>query len=117
LFSWCAVARFGATLCPHPWRVPTVRDFIALDRALGGTGENRADANVRNRLLNDWAGAYGGYCTSGGSLDDQGSWAYYWSSSEQSAVNGFYLPFGTTGNVYPQSSGNKSYGFTLRCVR
>jgi len=41
LFSWCAVVAFADVLCPYPWRVPRVQDFIDLDIAFGGTGQNR----------------------------------------------------------------------------
>ena len=40
LFSWLAVYELRRELCPYPWRVPTVQDFIDLDIALGGTGRN-----------------------------------------------------------------------------
>jgi uncharacterized protein (TIGR02145 family) len=43
LFSWCAVYRFQDQLCPAPWRVPTKKDIIELDIALGGTGKRQED--------------------------------------------------------------------------
>ena len=123
LFSWCAVARFKETLCPHPWRVPTEGDFVALDKAMGGTGENgQNNSNLRNRYLNDWGGVYGGYCcSSDGSFLHQGSFAYYWSQSEANAGFGFVLTFQlqSSGLIYPQldNTNYKHIGFSLRCVR
>ena len=121
LFSWRAVAE-TANLCPPPWRVPTQQDFINLDKALGGTGENRKNSELVTFIipkhLGDWGGAFGG-CFSNGTLYQQGVVGYYWSQSESSSDSnrGFYLFFSTNGDVYPQMSYFKSSGFTLRCVR
>ena len=119
LFSWRAVVE-TANLCPPPWRVPTEDDFINLDKAMGGSGNNRYNSEVafvNDKYLGDWGGAFGGGCLSDGTLFDQGSWADYWSQSEEPANCGFRLKFGTIGHIYPQNCIDKDYGFTLRCVR
>lgn len=120
LFSWCAVVRFQKQLCPHPWRVPTVDDFIALDKALGGNGEGRAlevygrKVNLLEEYLNTWGGAFGGRCNGGGSLANQGSDGGYWSQSEDNAGDGFGVSFGSRGVIYlPQLDNFKNFGFTL----
>jgi uncharacterized protein (TIGR02145 family) len=64
--------------------------------------------------MNGWL--LGGYCSSDGTLYGQGSYGYYWSSTEYSSANGY------TANVYssnfvPQSSDYKYVGQTVRCVR
>ncbi|MDR2906681.1 MAG: hypothetical protein LBU91_01660 [Bacteroidales bacterium] len=114
LFSWCTVACYGAMLCPSPWRVPTVKDFIALGKALGGTG---SFTTLRDKYLNTWGGAYGGYCNGNGNLSDSGSLGYYWSSVEASAGGGYVLLVNTNGFINSQSSESKYNGFSLRCVR
>jgi len=48
LFSWRAVSELKDVLCPYPWRVPTVQDFIDLDIALGGTGESLSSRPLKN---------------------------------------------------------------------
>jgi len=117
LFSWRAVVE-TANICPEGWRVPTVQDFIDLDIAMGGTGQRRADLTfVEDKYLALWGGAFGGLCNSVGTLDDQGSWAYYWSATEDNATNARYLRFDTNGFINPQYWYYKSRGFTLRCVR
>jgi uncharacterized protein (TIGR02145 family) len=118
LFSWCAVQRFADELCPAPWRVPTTQDFINLDRALVGTGNNNQNNSVlRNRYLNDWGASFGGRCESNGSLYGQGWVAYYWSQWEFDANNGKGLIFYSTDIINPQGLDRKNFGFTLRCVR
>jgi uncharacterized protein (TIGR02145 family) len=118
LFSWAAVIRFQDQLCPCPWRVPTVDDFINLDKALGGTGFNGQTSTAqRDKYLSDWGGAYGGVSGAVGLLGGQGSSAYYWSQSEYSATNGYFLGFYSDGSVFPQSPSTKSTGVLLRCVR
>jgi uncharacterized protein (TIGR02145 family) len=135
-FSWCAVIRFADSLCPAPWRVPTRNDFANLDKALGGSGENRSGAE--EQLIwyigtgpNQWKGAYGGYCWGSGTIFSQGEMAFYWSSTNYADSGPFgnsfpgwayYLTFSSNGWIQPQydgfgSSSRKEQGHTLRCVK
>ncbi len=119
LFSECAVLRYGHILCPSPWRVPTKEDFINLDKALGGTGNNRGDDITTLSKYMDpsiWGGAYGGYVNYG-SLISSGKEAFYW-SSENTCLYLFYFQLGNA--IHPQYSGfykDNGFGYTLRCVR
>ena len=119
LFSCCAIVRFGSTLCPAPWRVPSTRDFANLERALGGSGRGYQSNTplVSGGYLNTWGGAYGGGCNSEGPLNDQGSRAYYWTQSELSSERGHILLFDTRGHTVPQGWSDKGNGLALRCVR
>jgi uncharacterized protein (TIGR02145 family) len=117
-FSWCAVTRFAAQLCPAPWRVPTLQDFVNLDKALGGMeSNNQNDTTIRDRYLNDWGGVYGGVCVSSINVWSRGHWALYWSQSEYNTDYGHYLYFDNQDNVFPLGRGIKSLGLLLRCVR
>ena len=127
LFSWCAVVRYAASLCPSPWRVPTNTDFCTLDNALGGpspcpaSGTNHSTSGVAAKYYNTgsgfWGGSLGGYCNSDGTLDPQGSLGIYWSSVQNDATSGYNLRFTSSGSINPQSYSTKYYGFALRCVR
>jgi len=117
LFSWRAVAEVE-NLCPPPWRVPTKDDFIDLDKAMGGTGNERAGSEfINTKYLALWGGAYGGLCGSAGTRQNQGRYACYWSATEYNATDARILFFDSDGNINPQTWNRKYFGFTLRCVR
>lgn len=123
VFSWCAVYRFGAVLCPAPWRVPTKQDFIDLDIALGGTGSGAVNPELRDKYVSDsyW----------GGRLFLLNHLGNYWSQTEHGRASAFSLQLfsnamqGSPPNfhVWPQGPSNKGTGGTalsgnlLRCVR
>jgi uncharacterized protein (TIGR02145 family) len=129
LFSWKAVSQYKDVLCPDGWRVPTMQDFINLDIAMGGTGENRIgdyaqfiNANYLNSEI--WGGALGGACHTGGARSGQGVSGEYWSQSELEIVGikgGIALYFTKEGgidpHIFPEHFVDQSHGFMLRCVQ
>ena len=115
LFSWEAVKKYKAVLCPSPWRVPTMQDFVNLDIALYNNGTvHPDDTKYRD---NNWGGVYGGYCSMNGTLNGRGVSASYWSQSEFSSTHAYFLYFSSNDNVDPQDNDYKYYGRTLRCVK
>jgi uncharacterized protein (TIGR02145 family) len=122
LFSFCAVQRFQNVLCPFPWRVPTVEDFIALDRSLGGTGENGQSSSTHlANLVTTFGAAFSGYAynttftdTNTGSEDFSGA---YWSSTPLGKVSGLALYFDIENTVNPAHSAPAWLGHSVRCVR
>jgi uncharacterized protein (TIGR02145 family) len=119
LFSWCAVNRHAATLCPAPWRVPSRQDFINSDRAMGGTGSTRHNLTfVTNNYVNPavWGGTFAGWASSG-SLRDVGTFGNYWAVNHENTISGYYFSFNSLGNIDPLVIGTKTLGFSLRCVR
>jgi uncharacterized protein (TIGR02145 family) len=140
LFSWCAVHRFQNELCPNGWRVPGVMDFISLDIAMGGTGQNRSATNsaelvqfINSTYLNSatWGGNFSEFCNASGTLSNtqHQKIARYWSSSVRSATptaaHNLYFSLSiidlpnppNIGAINPQSSTTKFSGLSLRCVR
>jgi len=131
LFSWCAVVRFADELCPYPWRVPSMQDFIYLDVALGGNGQNRLQETVNSHTwqmqldwftgtaTNQWNSAFGGISYSDGSLIGQNLWASYWSLTYGNASHARSLYFRDVSapTFSPQDWRHKSNGLSLRCVR
>jgi uncharacterized protein (TIGR02145 family) len=118
-YNWPYAAQNAATLCPSPWRVPTKDDFIALDIALGGDGENRgADQSwINTNYITNWGGTYAG-CVSRSDVIYVGNRVWYWSSSSYgSSESAYNLTFNTNAGVGPQSYYSKAYGFLVRCVK
>jgi len=119
LFSWCAVVRFADVLCPYPWRVPTMQDFIDLDIAMDGNGNNRGDTPqiVTDNYITRWGGAFGGNCTPDGNLANQWTFVHYWSQTDGDASTGRALTLSWNGSIHPQGLQWKNTGNPLRCVR
>jgi len=117
LFSWCAIIRFQDVLCPGDWRVPTTQDYINLDIAFGGDGTVTTDLDRLDRYINEWGGAYGGFCVAPDRLVSQGATGFYWSQTEHNAAQGNDMFFFPTGIIAPQRWEGKLYGLTLRCVK
>jgi uncharacterized protein (TIGR02145 family) len=112
LFSWCAVARFGDQLCPDGWRVPTKQDFIDLDIALDGTGNNECISKL-DKYLKKWGGTFN-YVEASGTTN----WGWYWSQSEgEFELDAFSMGFSIYGDILPSDNGSKGDGRALRCVR
>jgi uncharacterized protein (TIGR02145 family) len=120
-------------ICPTGWHLPsggntaTASEFFTLDVAYGGTGGNgqsgtsytgfwRPDS-ATSLGSNGWNGLYSGYVHYNGSFYSQGSHGFWWSSSEDSSVNGAYSLYVNTSYVYPQYVDHKHYGFAVRCLK
>jgi uncharacterized protein (TIGR02145 family) len=136
LFSWTAVEAFQHEMCPAPWRLPTVDDFIALDKALGGTGESAYNSTLVDAYTNTWGGMLCGF-VNGPTQRDVGKAAQYWSSSPpeysfeeggfhnirtlrfniayDAVVNG--TPFSFSAESSPRGALGKNNGAALRCVK
>jgi hypothetical protein len=91
------------------WRIPTNAECTAVDASGNWTNWN----GPWNSGLKMHAAGYLYY--SGGSLDYRGSGGSYWSSSQLSATNGWYLDFNS--GYSDMDSSLKAGGFSLRCLR
>jgi uncharacterized protein (TIGR02145 family) len=117
-FSWCAVENYATTLCPNGWRVPTVEDFIDLDIALGGTGDDfQLNSTLVNNYIRYWGGDFGGVSYGDGTLDSKSTHAYYWSKSGADKNNGYCLILTDDGILGTGKESSKNLGFTLRCIQ
>ena len=124
IFSWCAVVRFANELCPYPWRVPTQQDFIDLDIALGGDGQNRGGVSeisgsewVTANYIETWQGAFGGRANLLGVLSRQNQFGYYWAQTIQDDMNVHVMDIQSGGTITPRGFGTLGWGFSLRCVQ
>ena len=125
LYNWCAAMGgqtpacqnasgsgfTSASVCPSGWRLPTggsTGEFTALNNAVN-SGSTTTDAGLRSSWLAQRSGRWiGGFVS-------QSSSSFYWSSSQASATNAFYLLFYST-YVYPADLSSKAGGRAVRCV-
>lgn len=126
MFSWQAVNLYGDYICPGEWRVPSSDDTIALDKELGGTGENDTPGGtsapglerITTNYIGLWGGQYGG-TSSGNYVGRQGETAFYWTTTTATSYAGsaYALSFNNSGMIFPWIEMAKGNGFTVRCVK
>jgi uncharacterized protein (TIGR02145 family) len=118
-YNWPYVNKNQNTLCPSPWRVPTSEDFITLDKAFGGSGENRSEVAsswITEHYIDAWGAAFNGWHV-GSASSGQGSALDYYSSSQATDSAGIYLEVYKNGAVRPNMVYGKGLGINVRCVR
>jgi uncharacterized protein (TIGR02145 family) len=107
-----------STLCPTPWRVPTLADLVTLDKALGGTGvtgELNQPVSHAGAYVGIWGGVYGGVYTIQ-TLNNAGSHMVYW-TCETSDTAAIYILRVTTANVVNVGEIRQPRnGMQVRCV-
>ena len=118
----------GTSICPKGWRLPYGRNsgngansgsFSYLDKQLGGTGANQystagtAQSAKWRSFPNNFL--YSGYFYTS-SAYGRGSYGIYWSSTASNSVYAYSLSLYSS-DLYPgTSSGDKNFGFSVRCV-
>ncbi|MDR3013553.1 MAG: fibrobacter succinogenes major paralogous domain-containing protein [Chitinispirillales bacterium] len=138
LYTWDA----AMTACPAGWRLPTGDDLNNLLKAAGGIGW-RFDGDQENidylfaaavasgdiaatRLKSrspDWDGtddlgfsALPGGSHSGDNFNDIGERGVWWNASELNRFDAWYWDMSSS-NLVSSDYGDKSCGFSVRCVR
>ena len=112
-----AVQRYMGGSC----KMPTTTQFAELFNSSYTTNELTTKNGVNGRLVTSkingnsifFPAVGNGY---GASLDDAGSYGYYWSRSLSSSARGYYLYFNSS-SVYPQSNSGRFSGFSVRAVQ
>ncbi len=94
-------------ICPAGWHLPARSEFVALNNALSYTGLNNAS---------QFNAVYGGYSSSYGSLYNQGSYAFYWSSTYYIDYYAYLLNVNSSTSL-DNGNSDKHYGFSVRCLR
>ena len=104
----------NVSICPKGWKLPK-GEASSVDYSLAKlySAYGSSASNFRS-ATNTGTGYWSGYYYSG-SLGQAGSYGYWWS---RTARNGDYAYGLNTVSSYvkPQYSGNKAFGFSVRCV-
>jgi len=103
--------------CPMGWRVPTTAELHSL---AGASSKWTTQNGVNGRLFGSdkpflFLPAAGNRNHNNGTTGNTGTHGQYWSSSGDGA-NAFYLYF-YDANIHANSSANRAYGFSVRCVQ
>lgn len=124
-FTWDEAMEYERTvLKPNGWRLPTTREWFILVGAYGMNEWGEHDYKAffktlkmerRGYVPKDKMDKYNEVLDSGEvkRVGDEGDW---WSSTATSASLAFYLSE-SSDYFYPQGSGYKGNGFTVRCVK
>jgi uncharacterized protein (TIGR02145 family) len=118
-YNWAYVNKNQKTLCPEQWRVPTKDDFVALDKALGGTGDARSGVDQKwltDHYITAWGGTYGIGFATGSSVLDVGSNTFI-SAITEISTEAYMLYLSQSGYISPVWYWSKSGGFPIRCVK
>lgn len=138
LYNWYAVAD-SRNIAPAGWHVPTDADWKQLEMYMGmsqaeadasgwrGTDEGGKLKEVGTTHWNPpntgainesgFSALPGGFRGIDGGFGGIGDWADLWSSTEDISSHAWYGTLGYGSSQVARSSGNKHYGFSVRCVR
>jgi hypothetical protein len=125
------LTKTGAAPAGKRWRMPTSTEFgdamaeyIRNPETGGFTPRADQNANGQSSITGGWqrgnsnhpyfpASGFRNYTS--GSLNSVGIMGDYWSSSPNSALNGYIMYFGDA-TVMPGTNNFRAYGFSVRCV-
>jgi uncharacterized protein (TIGR02145 family) len=134
LYNWYAVAD-PRGLCPTGWHVPSDAEWTTLENFLGGAvvagGKMKSTGTIKagtglwyspNQDATNSSGftAFPGgvYWDSGSFSSSLGSYAYWWSSTENSSTYAWIRTlYYANGGSYRLDGARKAIGFSVRCLR
>jgi len=122
LYNWYAV-NDSRGLAPTGWHIPSDAEWTTLENQLGDDAGKQMKStsgwaeNGNGTYTSGFSGLPGGGRVYGGTFDGIGGYGGWWSSSETNTGSawGRYLGYGN-GGVY-RDGDNKTYGFSVRCLR
>ena len=115
-------------ICPSGWHLPSDAEWTTLTDYLGGI--DVAGDKMKEEGTSHWTspntGATnesgfsalpGGYRLPGGTFNYVGSYGFWWSSTQSSAYNTWYRYLYYSYSGVNRYNNNKSFGYSLRCIR
>jgi len=123
IFSWCMVAQYAATLCPSPWRVPTLEDLCVIGKRffpqVGCPGHLYNSSSLNYIDLTAWGAVYGAYWNMGAWQYVQGNYLSLWGWNDAAGTGcavAYQRYMGGIDFCEPLPNG-ATYGLGLRCVK
>jgi len=128
MYCWNYVVANQDALCHAPWRVPSKKDIIDIDIALGGTGENQTNTYFQIEKYFELGFIFSGRVNANNTFTYFGEAGYMLSTDEadpraSNAQNKMgHFGFTSQGwNVYPNneiiSTMTKDNAIPVRCVK
>jgi uncharacterized protein (TIGR02145 family) len=127
LYTWYAIMDERG-VCPTGWHVPAKSEWTTLTDYLGG--ENEAGSKMKETGNTHWLSPLtiasntsgftalpGGYRSSDGSFNLIGYNGDWWSSTEYNTTQAWVLDMYYEVSYVSIESRNKSYGFSIRCIK
>jgi uncharacterized protein (TIGR02145 family) len=128
LYNWYAVSD-PRGLAPTGWKIPSDADWKEMENFLGGEEVSGHVLKSKSMWANQEDGKSGGGSNESGfnalpggfryffGEYNAGSYGYWWTSTGTSATNAWGRSMNSYSSVCGRSSGLKSYGFSVRCIR
>ena len=129
LYQWDEMMQYTAAkgaqgICPDGWHIPTDAEWCTLEKEVdltiecSSTGWRGTDAGTKLKQggSSGFTGLLSGCRNTGGSFDNFGTGAYYWTSTGGSsgAWNRYLYDSNSTSARYDDS---KAYGLSVRCLK
>ena len=126
LYNWYAAS--NSKLCPTGWHVPTANEWATLITSLGG--ESVAGGKLKEAGTAHWKTTITGVDNSSGFTALPGgchntdnifyaieTYGWWWSSMESSSTEAWHIYLQNTTTAVTSTSGSKSLGFSVRCIK
>jgi len=121
LYDW----NTAKTACPTGWHLPYSQEWSDLATVAGGSWVAGSNLKSTTGWSNGGNGSdiYGFSALSGGGRDyndgsfvNAGNSGYWWTVTETGSATAYYRGMDYNGDYVGNNAGNKSYGFSVRCV-
>ena len=112
-------------VCPEGWHLPSRAEWDTLFNAVGGQSTAAKvlkstsgwESNGNGTDAFGFSALPAGYRYSNGDYDDEGDYAYFWSSTELSSGSAYTMYLIYYGDSAYLSNRSKDYGFSVRCIK
>jgi uncharacterized protein (TIGR02145 family) len=134
LYDWNEAMGYVTTenvqgICPTGWHIPSDAQWYQLENYLKDAGQTcsasrngawdcaTAGTKLKSGGSSGFAALLAGLRYYTGSFFNRSSYAYFWSSSQNSASNAWYRSLYSSNVTVYRNNNGKTYGFSVRCLK